>query len=287
MLKLILKILAGLVAALLVFIFIIFFIGQSKVAEKYEVTADFISVTSNDSIIAHGEHLAKVSACTDCHNSSLSGQIIADAPPFLITASNLTSGKGGMGNSYTDADWDRAIRYGVKPDGSPIMIMPTKTYHNFSDEDANALIAYLKSVPPVDNELPQKEMRFLGNIIAGMGGIDLAGEVHLTANRDQAPEADSTAAYGKYLTSTTCIYCHQPGLVGGPDPRGDDPAALDFIPGLERVTVLEFEEFETIMRTGMLPEGRKVDSFMPVKAFKHYNNMELKAIYTYINSLDF
>lgn len=287
MLKLILKIFAGLISLLVVFVLILYVVGQSKFAATYDVQADLISVTSDSTNIARGAHLAKTNACTDCHRDDLSGKIYADAPPFLVSSSNLTSGKGGVGSTYTDEDWDRAIRYGVKRNGESIMIMPGKTFHNISDEDVNAIIAYVKSVPPVDNELPKKELRFLGSVLAGAGEINLAKEVHLSADREEAPAPDTTVAYGRYLSSITCIYCHQPDLQGGPDPRGDDPQALEFIPGLERVTVLEFEEFEKIMRKGELPEGGEVDHFMPVRAFKHYNDLELKAIYTYINSLDF
>ena len=79
-----------------------------------------------------------------------------DDPVFgRLVASNLTAGKGGVGGSYSDTDFVRAIRHGVRPDGTPLVLMPAEYYNKYNDEDLGAIIAYIKSLPPVDNELPE------------------------------------------------------------------------------------------------------------------------------------
>jgi cytochrome c553 len=275
------KILGAVVVVVIVIVGIIFAIGSSRINEKYEIPASntlLSSIRVDSSAIANGGHLVVVNGCTDCHGGDLSGKIIVDAPPFLVAATNLTSGKGGIGGIYSDSDLDRALRYGVKPDGEPLVIMPSKTYHNFSDEDAHDILAYIKSAPPVDNELPQKELRFLGKILVGLGEINIAEEVHLTTERSPKPAADSNAVYGKYLGSITCIYCHGADLTGGPNPENPDEP----VPGLGRVISWDYNMFKNIMRTGELPEGRKMSELMPWRFFAQYTDLELKAIYAYI-----
>src|SRR5690606_29903099 len=106
-----------------------------------------------------------INGCTDCHGPDLSGGVMVDEPPFRVVASNLTSGRGGIGTSYSEIDLDRVIRHGVRPDGGPVLVMPSSGYNRLSDDDAARIIAYLRSLPPVDNELPRTQVRFLGRIL--------------------------------------------------------------------------------------------------------------------------
>lgn len=64
------------------------------------------------------------------------GRVFLDEPAIgRFVASNLTRGKGGVGASYTDDDWVRAIRHGVGPDGKALLIMPSQEFFNLSDAD--------------------------------------------------------------------------------------------------------------------------------------------------------
>lgn len=258
-------------------------IGSSKANKTYEVTESLLTTVPSDSAsLAYGEHLAKIHGCASCHVDSFEGRVFVDAPPFLITAPNLTSGKGGIGQSYGIQDWDRAIRYGVKPDGRAALIMPSKTLHNLSDTDTAMLIAYLRSIPPVDNELPEMELRPLGKILTAAGQFDVASEVHLTAEREPAPPAGISVEYGKYLSSMTCIYCHGDNMEGGVALGPDAPIPPSLIPSGK----WEYEMFEKAMRTGITPAGNEMDQeAMPWNAFKHMTDEELQAIHLYLQSL--
>ena len=88
----------------------------------YYPPTDHVPIPTDQISIARGKHLAEaVAVCTICHGQNLGGQL-AFQDSFLGRGytSNLTRGRGGVGRTYTDADWVRNIRYGVRPDGHGI-----------------------------------------------------------------------------------------------------------------------------------------------------------------------
>ena len=258
-------------------------IGSSKANKTHEVTEGLLSTVPEDSAsLAYGAHLSQIHGCQSCHTDSYGGKVFADAPPFLAVATNLTSGEGGIGQSYTIQDWDRSIRYGVKPDGKAILIMPSKTLHNLSDADASALIAYLRSIPAVDNPLPETELRTLGKILSAAGQFDVETEIHLAANRAPAPPAGVNAEYGKYLSSITCSYCHGENMEGGIPLGPDAPPPPPLVPAGEWT----LEMFTKTMRTGVTPANHEMNpEMMPWEAFKHMTDEELQAIHLYLQTL--
>ena len=72
--------------------------------------------------------------------------------------------------TFSDADWVRALRHGVGKDGKALLIMPAKNFNTLSPEDLGALIAYIKSVPAVDNVVPASDIQVLGRAISDMRG---------------------------------------------------------------------------------------------------------------------
>jgi len=276
-----LKWLGIIILLFVVAIAVIYFKGQSHLNTEYTVTGNLTSVTADSLALEKGRHIAAINGCNDCHGLDYSGQVFVDAPPFIAVASNLTSGEGGIGSRYTDSDWDRAIRYGVRPDGTALIVMPSKTFHNLSDEDANALISFIKTVPAKDNVLPKTNFSFLGSFIAGLGELDLSENVHTQNSRESAPMPDSSAAYGKYLASITCMYCHGTDLAGQPAP---EPGLV--FPSLENAAAWDFSDFETLLRTGINPDGNPVNEMMP-RIFKNYTDTEIKAVFAYLNSVKF
>ena len=263
--------------------FVVSSIGKSRARQTFEISASLLSSVSADSAsLARGTHLSIIHACQECHGADLSGKIFVDAPPFRVSASNLTSGAGGIGSSYSVEDFDRLIRYGVRPNGQSVIIMPSKTFHNLNDEDTAALIAYLKSVPPVDNELPPTELKTLGTILAGAGAVDLAESVHLEAARPGPVPPGETVDYGKYLTSITCIYCHGADLGGGEALEPGTPAP----PALTKAASWPLDQFMSTIRTGVRPDGLPMDpQIMPWTAFRDMTDMELSAIHAYLQTI--
>ena len=96
-------------------------------------------------------------------------------------APNLTSGRGGLGASFTDADWVRAIRHGVHRDGTTLLVMPSEAFVYMNEPDTAALIAYLERLPPVDREMPSSRLGPLGRTLLVVGRFSI-----LTAEKTPA-----------------------------------------------------------------------------------------------------
>jgi mono/diheme cytochrome c family protein len=258
----------------------LYVVGGSKLSRTYDIQPTSLAIPINDSeAIARGAHLAVINGCTDCHGADFSGKVMVDDPPFRVVASNLTSGAGGIGSRYSDADFDRSIRHGVRPDGRPLFIMPSAAYNRLSDADAADIIAYLRSVPAVDSELPGTEIRTVGRLLAAFA-IDPAFEVRTGAARATAPSVGPTAEYGEYMASITCAYCHGDDMNGAQPPNPDSPYA----PSLAAAAVWPLEQFKSALRTGVTPAGYELDvEFMPWSFTKQMTEDELDALYLFLN----
>lgn len=275
-------VLGSLVILILIVGGVLYFLGSSKVDRTYVVEAADLTIPSDSASLAHGAHLLNIHGCRDCHGSDLSGAVFIDAPPFRVTASNLTPGRGGVGSLYSSEDFDRVIRNGVRPDGRPVFVMPSAAYHRLSDDDAAALIAYLMSVEPVDNELPPTEIRTAGRLLASFA-IDPEFEVRTARPPVRtAPPRAATAEYGEYLTSITCQYCHGADLNGAQPPNPDSPPA----PSLAASAAWGIDQFKETLRTGVRPGGMEIDTqFMPIAITGNMTDMELEALYAYLDQL--
>ena len=73
----------------------------------------------------------------------------------FVVASNLTSGESGIGVSFTDEDWVRALYHGINNEGRSVIVMPSPFFHVMSEDDLTSVIAYMKIVPPMNNALPE------------------------------------------------------------------------------------------------------------------------------------
>lgn len=95
---------------------------------------------------AHGAYVANM--CIGCHGPGLSGGKIPGGPPDWPAAANLTPGEGSVMPRYKGADQFVAmLRSGKRPDGSAIQVMPFGALRELNDVDAQALYAYLQTVP--------------------------------------------------------------------------------------------------------------------------------------------
>ncbi|MBI3763866.1 MAG: c-type cytochrome [Chloroflexi bacterium] len=239
--------------------------------------------------VERGKRLvATIADCKGCHGENLAGgPIISDPAIGSIYAMNLTPGKGGTSN-FTDADFVRAIRHGVKPDGHGIFIMPADDYHNLSEADLGAVIAYLRTVPAVDNETPPPQLGPLGRVLWLAGALPsfAAERIDHTAPFPTAPAAGVTAEYGGYLVSVSCQGCHGPGLSGGliPGAPPDAPPARNLTPSGELVGWSE-ADFITAVTTGKTPDGGQLNEWMSYKTFSGLTDDELKALWAYLKTV--
>lgn len=255
---------------------------SSRMEQRFEIQPVLTSVQSDSATIARGEHVMQIEACQHCHGEDLGGNVMMDMPLWRMTASNLTSGKGGVGRTFTVADWDRAIRSGVASDGHAIMIMPSEVYTNLSDEDASALIAYLQQIEPVDSELENTELRFLGGLMLGAGNFDPAEIVRSPGSAPKmTPAHEPTEELGQYLAATACTGCHGEDLGGS---KAEGPSCPD-APGLDAAGAWELDQFVGTMRTGINLGGRQlIEECMPWGSFKEMTDIELEGLHLFISA---
>jgi len=258
--------------------------GSEKFAQTYSMQYDDAMIRTDEEAMDTGRYLVQTHGCDSCHGENLGGRVMIDEVPFLVAASNLTSGRGGVASRFSDADWLRAIRHGVGADGRGLMIMPSEAYYFFSDEEVGAIIGYLKQVDPVDNELPPVTMRALGNLILGVSDdLKTAAQMIPREARPEMPEKGPTAEWGFYRTTVMCRVCHGADLKGAQPPDPNSPLA----PDLRVAAGWGLDSFVSAIRTGETPSGRLLDGqFMPWDEFKKMTDEDLEAMFRYLETID-
>lgn len=279
--------LAGVAGLLVVALVVIYGGSQVRLNRRYAIPVQPLPIPTDAASIARGQHLATaVTGCTDCHSADLSGHTFADAPPFLLVSSNLTRGAGGVGKQYSDADWVRAIRYGVRPNGKSLIFMPSKHFAKLSNEDLGAIIAFMKSVAPVDHQQEPSTLRLLGRLLLLIGEYPLPAETADTAAPiPVAPPAGRTVEYGSYLVGIgACSECHGAKLAGAAPVEPGAPPGRNLTPG-GNVGQWSEAEFINTLRTGLRPDGTAINAAMPWWVLAQQTDDELGAIYRYLRSL--
>jgi mono/diheme cytochrome c family protein len=280
-------ILGGIILLLVVVAAALHFFGLNRLGNGPDIEVATLTIPTDEASLARGEKLARLSSCVDCHGPDLGGTAFMDAPPIgYIPAPNLTGGAGGIGATYTPADWDRALRHGVAADGRALGIMPSYHYAHYGDEDLAALIAYLQTVPPVDNDLGVRRIDFPGSIIFGVLAYSDAiapARIDHDAVGGPAPAAEATAEYGEYLVNVaSCNSCHGENLAGSTDPN--TPAGPNITSGGQLQNYDE-AKFAAALHTGVAGDGRQMSDEMPWKNYTDLTEVEVGALWAYLSSL--
>lgn len=267
---------------------------------KFEAPYPNIKASKDTAIINRGKHLVyNVAHCADCHSKvnpdsilalgqevELSGGRAFHLPIASIYSRNITSDPVNGIGKMSDAEIARALRYGVRADGTALLdFMP---FHNLSDEDLTSIISYLRTQKPVAIPSPENEFKLMGKVIKAflVKPVGPSEEILPTVKKD------SSAAYGKYLAmnAANCAGCHtQRGLTGGF--TGELMAGGGVIDGMVtpnltpdtsgRLTGWTPEIFVSRFRLGKL----NPKSPMPWNSFKRMSDEELKAIYYFLRSV--
>ena len=264
-------------------------IGNARLNKTYDFPTSNIVAPTDEASIAYGKHRAET-LCQGCHGADLGGieKWFNAGPLGTIDSANLTAGEGGFGQEATsDEDYVRAIRHGIDPEGKPIFMPAVYSTSYLSDDDLGSIIAYVKSVPPVDRKTNGHQFTPLAKIMLVLGVLPplpvevVSHETHVTA-----PERAVSAEYGGYLVNTNdCRVCHGQELNGGqfPDPTVD-LITPNLTPGGE-VGFWTEEQFIETIQTGVTPSGHQMSDHMPWKDYRYMTEDELKAIFMYLQSL--
>lgn len=168
---------------------------------------------SKSDLVKRGDYLVNgLLTCGNCHTpkgpqgdimeKAFSGGLTFDEPPFKVTAPNITPDKDTGIGAMSDADIEKVLRKGIKPDGTPVaMIMPSGFYEIMTDRDMNAVIAYLRTLKPIKNKVPDPVYKVPQGHPVPPGGENKFTEEML---QDKVKK-------GFYLvTIAHCVECHTP-----------------------------------------------------------------------------
>lgn len=277
-------ILGGLVGLIVLVVLVTSVVSGVRLRKHYDVAGKAVPVPTDSASLARGKALAMLYGCAGCHTRDLGGQQMIDGFPFAKLASaNITRGAGGIGTRYTDADWDRAVRHGVRPDGSPLFLMPSHEFNRMSDEEFGRVLGYVKSVPPVNRTPAPRVLYPVARALLAFGAPLVPAELidHSRQAHPQPPPGN-TPEYGEYVGGA-CKFCHGEDLggqkVGGE--AGAPPSPPIGPTGMpSRWTD---EQFIRTMRTGVTPEGRTLrKQYMPWDAVGQLGDDELRAVHAYL-----
>ncbi len=265
--------------------------------------------------IARGEYLANsVTVCIDCHSkrdwSRFSGPPIDGTFgmggdvfdknlgfPGTYYAPNITPE--GVGN-YTDGELFRAITTGVNKEGEALFpVMPYHYYGRMDEEDIKSIIAYVRTLKPIKNEVPRSVSDFPMNFIINT--------IPQKAELTQLPPATDTLAYGKYLTNAAgCVECHTRAnkgmLVAGMEfgggrefrfPEGYSIRSSNISPDKE--TGIGSWDGDTFVKTfrmrsdpaigASILETAKYNTIMPWTMYGKMTDDDLRAIFAYLKTV--
>lgn len=285
-------VLGALLGLIVIGLIVIYFNSQSRLTHVFNVPEEQVNIPTDAASVENGKHIFQFRGCEACHGENLQGKVYLDDPAVgQVISTNLTTGKGGVGSDMSDADWVRAIRHGVRKDGTGLLFMPSTEFYYLSDDDLGDVIAYVKSVAPADHEQASSQVSFVGRIVMTLvKGITFipAELIPHEAARPTAPTVGITPEYGAYLTQS-CHVCHGPTMSGGviPGLPASWPPApnLTFGGGSALPTWTE-DEFINTIRTGVTPTGKELRAqYMPWGSYKFMSDDELKAVWAYLQSL--
>ncbi|NML47201.1 cytochrome c [Ramlibacter sp. G-1-2-2] len=251
--------------------------------------------------VERGRYLMQsVVACGNCHyqrgpqgeplpEKGLSGGMAWDEPGIQAHAANITPDpETGIGK-WTDAQLAKAIREGVRPDGSLIgPPMPVAFYRHLSDDDLKAIVAYLRAQPAVKNAVPKSSY-----------GFPLPPNYGPAVTAVKAPPRANKVKYGEYLANIGhCMECHTPrdgkGMLvkgqwgaGGQVFKGPWGASVSRNLTSHATGLKSWSDAEVAkaIRTGMDREGKP---YRPPMGFGFYQNIsdeDMGALVAYLRSL--
>ncbi len=277
-------------------------------------SAPEIKITSTPVLIERGKYLAtSVTVCMDCHSTR-------DWTHFAGPASMDSWGKGGeifdqkFGfpgifysrnitpaglSTWTDGEIYRAITSGVSKDGSALFpVMPHPNYGKMATEDIYAIIAYLRTLKPIENKVPPSVPDFPMNFIINT--------IPQRADPHPVPDKTDRVAYGQYLlNAAACDACHTKQDKGKPLPGMAMAGGFEFPMhnGLLRSSNItpdaetgigDWSEQAFINRFKMYADSsytpakvgpKEFNTVMPWLMYAKMTSEDLGAIYTYLKTI--
>jgi cytochrome c553 len=180
--------------------------------------------------------------------------------------------------AYSDKELFRLFKQGIKKDGTGLWSMPAGMFVNLSKEDICRLIAHLRTVPAIENKLPNTAFSFKGRLQIIQGAvISEASMAQQVLKRFEYPDNPTVVQKGQYLVLTTCTECHGYDLQGA---YGNPPLLI--------AKAYKEAQFVTLLQTGKALGNRELEMMSETcrSRFIHYSEAEIKAIYAFLMQLE-
>lgn len=277
-------ILAGLLTLLAGVVTLLAVVGMFKFYSLKSAPIPDLKVEGTAAQVERGRHLAGA-FCVECHSATrdfpMTGGVDMglDLPIPMGSFYSVNLTPAGPLKDWSDGEIFRAIRHNVDKDGRALAFMTNTNVRYLADEDIMALIAFLRSQEPVEKvtPLPPDHPSLLGFIL---GALNIPPAPPAVEGVITAPPMDSTAEYGKFMTTfLDCTACHGADLSGGTSPVAPKGPSLRVVKGWTQ------EQFITTLRTGVDPSGHELAPTMPWKSTGRLDDVELGALYAYLISL--
>ncbi|AXK83832.1 phosphomannomutase [Pseudolabrys taiwanensis] len=262
------------------------------------------SAYAQSDLVKRGDYLVNtIMTCANCHTpkgptgdiaeKAFSGGLSWDEPPFKVTASNITQDKETGIGSWTDAQIKMLLRTGKRPNGVQIAeVMPTAFYGIISDRDMNAIVAYLRTIKPISNKVPDPIYRMQLPHHAYPGSEKPYTEA--TINGDKLKKGFYLATIGH------CMECHTPFKAGGgkdfvgdlgkggmefPGPWGKSVSRNITPSKTKGIGAWTDAEIKTAITTGKDKDGKPLK---PPMGYHYYSKMtgeDLDAVIAYLRTV--
>jgi mono/diheme cytochrome c family protein len=250
--------------------------------------------------LERGEYLVRgPMGCGNCHTMQgpdgpdmskelAGGQLLIDEPVIKAYGANITPA--GAVGGWSDAELARAIREGLRPDGSLIgPPMPFSLYKDLSDTDLAAIVAFLRTLPAIENAVP-----------ASVYDIPLPPAYGPPVEHVADIPRGVTVEYGQYLAGPIahCMECHTPmGPQGSmyetalgqggfefPGPWGVSVAA-NLTSSEDGLAGYSDAEVAAMITEGVHPDGEPMLPPMPYGYLAEFTPDDLAAVILYLRSL--
>lgn len=273
---------AGIAVATICLLAFLWVVGMSEFRlRSYDQPELFTTPIPKDTAsLERGKHLTRTRGCFGCHGQNLEGQVFEEEWPWVrrAVAPNLAQ----FANEFDGQTLANAIRWGVGHDGRALWSMPSYNFRHLSDADVAAIIAFLRSAPVVEQELPRPSLGMRARwALARNDESHMADWTRDVPATIVAPEEGPEMIRGEQLAMTSCNECH------GLDLRGGWQEFGTVTPDLAIVAAYSWEDFRKLMRTGV-PIGERNLGLMKMVAldrFAYFTEREMLDLYTFLQSL--
>ena len=268
------RIVVALIAIPILAVGVLYIWSEVILDREYRFESRSIALSSNPEVIARGERLSRVLGCFHgCHGANMEGSVFFEEDWVgRFVAPNLTKAV----DRYSPAELEAIIRQGVLPDGISVLGMPSESFAIMTDEDLVAVLSFIQTYPPSENDPGKSKPGPLARLGLVMGQYLPAAAAISEAVPWQEGFRNDPGQLGAYVATVTCAECH------GLDFEGQE----GFTPPLTIAKAYSLDDFRTLMAEGIGLGGRDLGLMSGVARtrFRHFTDDEVEALHDYLHS---